>query len=46
MKLIDHVSTQMENGKTRGCLYIDLFKAFDTLAFDILLFLFLFRKIY
>ena len=38
IKLIDHVSKQMENGKTPGCLYIDLSKAFDTLAFDILLF--------
>ena len=28
----------MENGKTPGNLYIDLSKAFDTLAFDILLF--------
>ena len=28
----------MENRKTPGNLYIDLFKAFDTLAFDILLF--------
>ena len=37
-KLIDHVSKQMENGKTPGNLYIDLSKAFDTLAFDILLF--------
>ena len=38
IQLIDHVSKQMENGKTPGCLYIDLSKAFDTLAFDILLF--------
>ena len=38
IKLIDHVSKQMENGKTPGCLYIDLSIAFDTLAFDILLF--------
>ena len=38
IKLIDHVSKQMENGKTPGNLYIDLSKAFDTLAFDILLF--------
>ena len=28
----------MENDKTPGCLYIDLSKAFDTLAFDIILF--------
>ena len=38
IKLIDHVSKQMENGKTPGNLYIDLSKAFDTLTFDILLF--------
>ena len=38
IKLIDHVSKQMENGKTPGNLYIDLSIAFDTLAFDILLF--------
>ena len=38
IKLIDHISKQMENGKTPGNLYIDLSKAFDTLAFDILLF--------
>ena len=37
IKLIDHVSKQMENGKTPGCLYIEVSKAFDTLAFDILL---------
>ena len=38
IKLIDHVSKQMENFKTPENLYIDLSKAFDTLAFDILLF--------
>ena len=38
IKLIDHVSKQMENGKTPGNLYIDLSNAFDTLTFDILLF--------
>ena len=38
IKLIDHVSKQMENGKTAGNLYIDLSKVFDTLTFDILLF--------
>ena len=38
IKLIDHVSKQMKIGKTPGCLYIDLSKAFDTLASDILLF--------
>ena len=38
IKLIDHVSTQNENGKTTGNLYIDLSKAFDTLTFDTLTF--------
>ena len=38
IKLIDHVSKQMENGKTPGKLYIDLSKDFDTLAFDIFMF--------
>ena len=33
IKLIDHVTKQMENGKTPGNLYIVLSKAFDTLAF-------------
>ena len=37
IKLIDHVSKQMENGKTPGNLYIDLSKDFDTLAFHIFL---------
>ena len=38
IKLIDHVSKEMESGKTPGNLYIDLSKAFDTLTFDILLY--------
>ena len=38
VKLIDHVSKEMENGKTPTNVYIDLSKAFDTLTFDILLF--------
>ena len=38
IKLIDHVSKQMENYKTPGNLYIALSKAFDTLRFDILLY--------
>ena len=38
IKLIDHVSKQMEHGKTPGNLYIDLSKAFNTLTFNILLF--------
>ena len=38
VKLIDHVSKEMENGKTPTNVYIDLSKAFDTLTYDILLF--------
>ena len=38
IKLIDHLSKQMKNGKTPGKLYIDLSKAFDTLTCTILLF--------
>ena len=38
VKLIDHVSKEMENEKTPTNVYIDLSKAFDTLTFDILLF--------
>ena len=38
VKLIDHVSKEMENRKTPTNVYIDLSKAFDTLTFDILLF--------
>ena len=38
IKLIDHVSKEMESGKTPGNVYIDLSKAFDTLTFDILLY--------
>ena len=38
VKLIDHVSKEMENGKTPTNVYIDLSKAFDTLIFDVLLF--------
>ena len=37
-KLIDHVSKKMEAGKTPTNMYIDLSKAFDTLAIDILLY--------
>ena len=36
-KLVDHVSNEMESGKTPVTLFIDLLKAFDTLSFDILL---------
>ena len=38
VKLIDHVSKKMENGKTPTNVYIDLSKAFDMLTFDVLLF--------
>ena len=37
IKLIDHVSKEMESGKTPGNVYSDLSKAFDNLTFDILL---------
>ena len=37
VKLIDHVSREMEAGKIPANVYIDLSKAFDTLTFDILL---------
>ena len=37
VKLLDHVSKQMESGHIPCNLYIDLSKAFDTLSHDILL---------
>ena len=37
-KLIDHISQEMDSGKTPGALYIDLSKAFDTLSFEIILY--------
>ena len=36
--LVDHISNEMEHGKTSGALYIDLSKAFDTLSFDVILY--------
>ena len=38
VKLIDHVSREMEADKIPANVYIDLSKAFDTLTFDILLY--------
>ena len=38
IKLIDHVSKEMEAGKTPTSVYIDRSKAFDTLTFEILLY--------
>ena len=38
VKLIDHVSREMEAGKIPANVYTDLSKAFDTLTFDILLY--------
>ena len=38
VKLIDHVSKEMEAGKTPANVYIDLSKAFDTLTFYITLY--------
>ena len=37
IKLVDHISNEMESRKTPVTLFIDLSKAFDTLSFDILL---------
>ena len=37
IKLVDHVSKEMESGKIPCALYIDLSKAFDTLSFDIII---------
>ena len=37
IKLVDHISNEMESGKTPVTLFIDLSKASDTLSFDILL---------
>ena len=38
VKLIDHVSKELEAGKTPNSVYIDLAKAFDTLTFEVLLY--------
>ena len=38
INLVDYISNEMEHEKTPGVLYIDLFKAFDTLSFDIILY--------
>ena len=38
IKLIDHVSKEMEAGKTPTSVYIDLSKTFDTLTFEVLLY--------
>ena len=37
VKLVDHISQEMESGKTPCALFIDLSKAFDTLSFEILI---------
>ena len=37
IKLVDHISNEMESRKIPVTLFIDLSKAFDTLSFDILL---------
>ena len=37
VKLVDHISKEMESGKTSCSLFIDLSKAFDTLSFKILI---------
>ena len=37
IKLVNHISNEMESGKTPVTLFIDLSKAFDMLSFDILL---------
>ena len=38
ISLVDHISKEMELGKTPGAVSIDLSKAFDTLSFDITLY--------
>ena len=38
VKLVDHISKEMESGNTPAALHIDLSKAFDTLSSDILLY--------
>ena len=38
VKLVDHISKEMESGNTPAALYIDLSKTFDTSSFDILLY--------
>ena len=35
--MVDHISKEMESGKTPCALFIDLSKAFDTLSFEILI---------
>ena len=35
--MVDHISNEMESGKTPVTLFIDLSMTFDTLSFDILL---------
>ena len=37
IKLVDHVSREIESGKIPCALYIDLSKAFVTLSFDIII---------
>ena len=37
IKLVAHVSKEIESGKIPGALYIDFSKAFDTLSFDIII---------
>ena len=37
IKLVDHLSKEMNTGNIPCALYIDLSKAFDTLSFDIIL---------
>ena len=38
INLVDHISKQIEHGKTPGALYIDLSKAFDALSSDVILY--------
>ena len=38
IKLVHHVSKEMEAGKIPTSVYIDLSKAFDTLTFEVLLY--------
>ena len=38
VKLVDYISNKMDGQKITGTIFIDFFKAFDTLSYDILLY--------
>ena len=39
MKLVDYISNTMDGHKTPSTIFIDLFKAFDTLSYNNLLYM-------